>query len=122
MVDLVPNRPTDLGRDAGKQVARLWRASMRSALMQAPEAVAAIPDRCRTCAFREGTVPNGCEETVMDAIKCVIEKVPFMCHHDMKNGKPTKMCAGWIVTQRADQAAGKAPWDWTAPKDEPSDG
>ena len=113
---LVPNRPTPEGIAAGKQLARLWRSAMRDAVTQHPDAVAAIPDRCKTCAFREGTIPNGCPETIMDALKCVMEKEPFMCHHDMKNGKPTKMCAGWIVTQRADRDPVEAPWDWTAPK------
>jgi hypothetical protein len=116
MTDLVPNRPTPEGIEAGKQVARLWRASVKDAWEKCPEAMALVPDRCSSCAFREGTVPNGCPETVLDAIKCVIEGVPFMCHHNMVDGKATEVCRGWLVTQRADKEPGKAPWDWTAPK------
>jgi hypothetical protein len=41
-------------------------------------------ERCSTCAFRAGTVPNGCEQTVMDAVKCVKEDVVFRCHAENK--------------------------------------
>ena len=115
--NLIPNRPTEKGRRMGRELVRLWKAAMRAALVNAPaEALAAVPDRCKTCAFREGTHPNGCEETVMDAVKCVLEKVPFSCHQELKDGKPTKLCAGWIVTQRCDQPPVKVSWDWTDPE------
>jgi hypothetical protein len=116
MGELIPNRPTPQGIEAGRHVARLWRASMRNALIKAPLALAAVPDRCKTCAFREGTIPNGCEETILDAIKCVIEGVPFMCHETKADGKPRGFCSGWLVTQRANQERGVAPWEWTDPE------
>lgn len=57
----------------------------------------AIPDRCKTCAFRKGTVPNRCIDTVADAMKCVMEGIPFKCHVP-KGGELAvdQMCAGWM--------------------------
>lgn len=56
-----------------------------------------IPDRCKTCAFRQGTVPNRCIDTVADAMKCVMEGRPFECHVP-KGGTLAvdQMCAGWM--------------------------
>jgi len=122
-VDLVHSDQTETlkaATDAAKLALAAWSARPQSEVKDAwekcPEAMALVPDRCSSCAFREGTVPNGCPETVLDAIKCVIEGVPFMCHHNMVDGKATEVCRGWLVTQRADKEPGKAPWDWTAPK------
>lgn len=54
--------------------------------------------RCDDCAFRAGTRPNGCSETLMDAVKCVIELVPFYCHKGVKDGDdPKRLCSGWAL-------------------------
>lgn len=44
---------------------------------------------CDSCAFRLGTLPNRCPQTVLDALECVATGAPFLCH---QSGKP---CEGW---------------------------
>jgi hypothetical protein len=51
--------------------------------------------RCNDCAFRAGTLPNGCEVTLADAIKCAFEGQVFFCH----KGKADKPCMGWLTLQ-----------------------
>lgn len=55
--------------------------------------------RCKSCAFREGTLPNKCADTVLDATKCMLEGIEFHCHCDMVDGQPTKLCAGWVASR-----------------------
>lgn len=78
------------------------------------EAVKRFPNtriRCSTCAFRSGTVPNGCLSTVMDAIKCVMEQVPFMCHESHENSEP---CMGWIESVNLTQGDPiPIPWEFS---------
>lgn len=50
--------------------------------------------RCDDCAFTAGTLPNRCAPTLMDALKCVIEVVPFACHKGSAPGERT--CGGWL--------------------------
>lgn len=57
------------------------------------------PDtRCKTCAYRKGTVPNGCLQTQMDAMKATMEGQPFGCHHG-KKGERRPTCHGWVATR-----------------------
>jgi hypothetical protein len=67
-----------------------------------------LPEPCLTCAFREGTMPNQSPGTGSMALNCVlgIDKDRFACHHGMKEGAPSKICAGYI-------AARLAPWSFT---------
>jgi hypothetical protein len=103
----VRNRPTELGAKLGAEVARLCDDAEQTAMTLHP--------RCTTCAFRLGTVPNCCEATVMDALKCAMEGEPkFMCHE-----RPGKPCSGWMM-MRAKESV-KVPWpfsndDSTAPQ------
>lgn len=111
---LKPNRPTELGRALGAEVARLADVAA---------AAGDYPERCKTCAFRGGTLPNGCEETLMDAMKCVIEGKPFMCHQTFDaNDEPTEVCAGWLAArvETEDVTADiEAPWPYSpTPTDE----
>jgi hypothetical protein len=72
-----------------------------------------VPERCSTCAFRVGTVPNGCITSVMDATKCMIEHVPFLCHHDKAHKTP---CAGFLAIMAnggPDSQPGIAPWPFS---------
>ncbi len=105
---LVPNRPTDIGREMGAQIARLTDTVIAKKLK---------PDsRCKTCAFRAGTLPNGCEETVMDAMKCVLERRTFMCHQTFDaSGKPTEVCDGWRLASEAVNGLPTlvAPWSYS---------
>jgi hypothetical protein len=50
--------------------------------------------RCATCAFRQGTYPNGSPTTQMDALKCVMEGVVFDCHEE------DHPCVGWALLRR----------------------
>ena len=52
-------------------------------------------EMCPSCAFRHGTVPNGCIQTQMDALKAIVEAVPFLCHAP----KDGRMCAGYIAAR-----------------------
>lgn len=104
---MVRNRPTPVGRMLGVELARLADKAEIDALKLFPNQ----KHRCRTCAFRKGTVPNGCESTLMDAIKCVMERVPFMCHESKDNAD---LCMGWLNSQ--DMAKDRplpTPWEFS---------
>ena len=100
MPDLIRNRPSPEGRALGKELARLADAE--------PSVFSYL--RCGTCAFRAGTVPNGCTATLLDAIKCAIEGVPFYCHEDKAGERP---CAGWIMLRGDGSVSGQAPWPFS---------
>lgn len=106
MSKLIPNRPSEIGREAGEGIAKM-----------ADNAARVFGDtRCGTCAFRDGTIPNGCASTVMDAMKCVMEHRDFNCHEDL-----TKLCGGYDASRKA--CAGmppvECPWPWSlSPEDE----
>lgn len=81
------------GRAMGQQMVRLAEPWI-GALARTGE-----PDeRCKSCAFRAGTVPNGCLQTQMDVLKAVIERTPFLCHQQDRKGLP---CHGWFAAQVA---------------------
>lgn len=103
---LIPNRPTPEGRAIGEHLARWADAADSEQRKQFPK----MAERCVTCAFRKGTIPNGCPETVMDALKCVIEGVDFMCHHSPKDDR--EPCMGWLLLVSQSKGYGKAPWDF----------
>lgn len=83
------------------------------------------PDvRCKTCAYRSGTVPNGCLQTQMDATKATSEGVPFQCHH-VKKGQRKPICHGWYAARVFMSRSGmpmnlKAPWEFSPPDEEPT--
>jgi hypothetical protein len=88
---LIPNRPTPEGREAGEHLARFCDESFAE-LSELP-----LPERCGTCAFRAGTIPNGCLSTFGDALKCVYEGDEFFCHEKPSGEEPQRWCAGWIA-------------------------
>jgi len=106
-----PNLPTPEGRELGANLARFCDA----AEIEKRKAYPNFPKRCGTCAFRLGTIPNGCHETQMDALKCVMERVPFICHEYIAaeplivNGRP---CAGWAM-MRDDSPPVEAFWPFS---------
>jgi hypothetical protein len=62
----------------------------------------AIAPRCKVCAFTRGTPANACLETVLDALGCTIEGVPFMCHlHFDEDGTPVDLCSGWVFARES---------------------
>lgn len=77
-------------------------------------------ERCKSCAFTPGTVPNGCIQTQLDAMKAVVEGVPFMCHQANRKGRS---CFGWysarVALRRASLASGQplpvasCPWEFS---------
>jgi hypothetical protein len=100
-------RVTPEGKALGLQLIRLTAPALIRLLIDGE------PDgRCPTCAFRDGTVPNGCPQTTMDALKAVAEDVPFMCHH--KQPKNTVPCHGWYAARVALKGAKfKVPYDFS---------
>lgn len=87
----VRNTPCDLGREVGSILADMAERGAAIDRRKFPHA----KGPCRTCAFRRGSFPNGCLTTTADALKCVIETVPFYCHEDMNGGHPSRLCEGW---------------------------
>jgi hypothetical protein len=102
---LHPNRPTAEGRALGAELARLVE----------PAIVKLGPDeRCVSCAFRLGTIPNGCPGSVMDALKCALEGVTFLCHENgRKVGGERPVCHGYKAWRGDRDVHIKAPWPWS---------
>lgn len=73
-------------------------------------------ERCKSCAFRKGTVPNGCMQTQMDITKAVLEHKPFMCHV-VKPGEERKVCAGWFAAMQLTRKlpVSTCPWEFSPP-------
>lgn len=90
-------RPSRHGLILGEALAALAKIGREGA----PE----LPEMCATCAFREGCMTNQMASTGLTALNCVlgIDKDRFACHHGMRDGEPTRICAGYI-------AARVAPW------------
>lgn len=88
-----PARVTPEGQKLGACMVRLTEPEVAKLVAQGEP-----DDRCKTCAFREGTIPNGCPQTQMDALKCVMEGVPFFCHTPRPNmGGLDMVCHGWYA-------------------------
>lgn len=99
------NATTPEGRALGEQMARLCDGEI---------AKSGKDDRCSTCAFRAGDhIANGSPETLMSALKCVMEREPFWCHeHD-------RPCAGWAAMRFPAGQTVQAPWDYVEGADAP---
>jgi hypothetical protein len=93
------DRVTPEGQALGKQMARLAAKAIAEQKKQFPN----MREPCATCAFKAGTIPNGCPQTLMDATKCLVEGVPFMCHHGTqdKDGNFNEFCVGWFASYSA---------------------
>lgn len=103
---LVRNAPTPDGYALGGHLARFVTQELQKALAKFPNHV----QPCETCAFRRGTFANGCGVTLMEALKCVMERSPFYCHEKQNDGR---VCAGWFVLQSGAGAPVKAPWKFS---------
>lgn len=108
------------GKALGEQMVRLTEPAI-AMLVEEGE-----PDeRCSSCAFRAGTVPNGCLQTQMDVLKAVVERVPFLCHQNDRKGS---ICHGWfaamVATRYAEKQRGEplpvseCPWPFSPPDEE----
>lgn len=97
----VRNIPTEEGQALGAELARL----ADGALLQLNGAVL---ERCATCAFRAGTMANGCAATLMNALKCAMEgEESFYCHEKNREGC---VCAGYLALRFSQPV--KAPWEF----------
>lgn len=102
-----PNRPCAQGAEIGESLARIYDVAV------AANQGRAFAEPCKTCAYRRGTVPNRCLETVMDATKSTVEGRRFMCHQSFdRAGEPTETCAGWLLTQTIPMPIATVPWDY----------
>lgn len=83
------HRVSPEGRQLGEQMARLYDLAEKRLGDQADE-----DQRCKTCAFRAGTVPNGCAQTQLDISKCAADGIPFYCHQHRG-----QLCNGWVTVR-----------------------
>lgn len=113
------NRVTPEGKAMGEQMVRLAEPMIRH-LANSGE----TDDRCPSCAFRLGTVPNGCLQTQMDVMKAVVENVPFCCHQHDRKGWP---CHGWYAARiairdaelrKGEKLEATCPWEFSPPDPE----
>lgn len=98
-------RVTPESRELGQHIARMAdKAAARLESEGEPD------ERCASCAFRSGTAPNQCADTLMDALKCIVEHEPFYCH--VKKGWP---CHGWFAAAVATKGMPPvaAPWPYS---------
>jgi len=85
-----------------------------------------VDGRCISCAYRLGTVPNGCPQTQLDALKATLEGVPFKCHH---SPGLRRICAGWMASRIAIYLESgdldlrmPCPWDFSEDLEESAEG
>lgn len=83
------HRVSPEGAALGAQMARLYDIAERQLGAYADEG-----ERCKSCAFRAGTVPNGCAQTQLDISKCSAEGIPFYCHQHRG-----ELCHGWVTVR-----------------------
>lgn len=105
------SRVSPEGRKIGEMIAdRFDRAQAILADQGEPD-----DERCKSCAGRRGTVPNGCLVTMADLTKALIERVPFLCHQHDKRGEP---CHAWYAiaaTTKSPPPGTTVPWDFSPP-------
>jgi hypothetical protein len=108
------HRVSPEGRALGDQMVRLVEPVIQHiAKLGDPD------ERCKSCAFRAGTVPNGCLQTQADALKAVLEQKPFLCHVDHYADGRHKLCSGWLASQwgAIDRPVVACPWEFSPPDD-----
>lgn len=109
------SRVSERGIKAGQKLVQITEPTIKKLASEGE------PDeRCKSCAFRAGTVPNGCIQTQLDALKAVVEDVPFLCHQADRKGA---ICHGWFAARVAvNDAAGRrghpmpitaCPWEFS---------
>lgn len=109
------SRVSDEGKKAGELMASVADVGMKI-LADLGESV----EYCKTCAFRRGTVPNGCAQTQLDTMKAVFEGKPFHCHVNKVHGM-RDICQGWFAARQHPKFKTMSiPCDWEfSPPDEP---
>ncbi len=100
----------------GRAMGAFWAAKVEPVIQHL--AAQGEPDeRCKSCAFRPGTVPNGCAQTMLDVTKAVLEQRPFACHVHRHPDGSRKLCAGWLASQwgAADRPVVPCDWEFSPP-------
>ena len=83
------NRPTPEGIELGKEFVRMLGPDIERL-----ENMGVIPERCKSCALRLGTIPNGCPQTLMDFMECTRgDDTDFLCHTD------GQLCSGFMAAK-----------------------
>lgn len=97
---------------------RLGELLVRLADKQIPKlALEGLADtRCASCAFRAGTVPNGCPQTGLDAFKALADGVPFQCHAVVP-GTGKRVCFGYFAAMLEIESRGGLPPEMKAVTD-----
>lgn len=91
-----PSSKVAVRYEIGDVLARAADEGERRVRLRSPE----IAPRCTGCAFVKGTPANNTLETVVDALGCTIEDVPFMCHQHFDDaGRPVDLCSGWLFAR-----------------------
>lgn len=106
-----PNRVTPEGQRLGEQMSRLTDIEVGKLIADGEWSK---DERCKSCAFRHGTVPNGCIQTQADALKCLLERKTFGCHVP---GHGHGTCMGWFAAMQfkggAKREPVKVPWEFS---------
>lgn len=91
-----PNAPSKHGALLGSALAIIAEVGRR-------DFPGELAPMCATCAFREGSLPNQVAGTVKIAFDIVmgVDKDRFGCHHGMAEGKPKKLCVGYVAASIA---------------------
>lgn len=72
--------------------------SVRAAMVGFTRLAGDAPQRCSTCAFREGTDANKSILVPLQIEDCLVSGDTFMCHHGLKDDeKPYRQCAGYVA-------------------------
>ncbi len=93
------------GARMGAKLAKLTDKAVKKLELQGEK-----DERCATCAFRLGTVPNGCIQTQSEAWKATLEDKTFLCHHDDRR---ETVCHGHYAIRQAMRGSTiQCPWDY----------
>lgn len=111
------NRVTPDGQRIGEQLSRMTDIEVGKLIT---EGEWEKDERCASCAFRHGTVPNGCAQTQMDALKAVLERKTFSCHVARDGcAAGVHACMGWFAAMQfkggAKRPAVECPWEFSQP-------
>lgn len=107
------NLPCPTGIEFGAHLARFVEVEVATL----EDAGRPVPEMCGSCAFRRGTLPNGCLTTLADAFKCVMEQETFLCHEEEPIGRA---CGGWAILRGAspkDSGPVEMPWGYSTEGD-----
>jgi hypothetical protein len=115
----IPNRVTPDGQKMGEQISRMTDTEVGRIIA---EGEWDKDERCVSCAFRHATVPNGCPQTQMDALKCVMERKTFHCHvarDGLEAGQHP--CMGWFAAMQFNGGIKREPVECPWPFSEPDE-